>query len=324
MTERTRTATPTITAMQTPASPDLVVTDGGLETWLLFQRGIDLPAFAAYPLASTSDGRALLREYFDHYLAIARASGAALQLEAPTWRANPDWAAVLGHGREQLAGMIRAAVAVVTELRAEWREEQRFVAGGAVGPRGDGYRAAARMDAREAQSYHAFQIEQMAAAGIDVVTAMTIGYPEEAIGIVRAAAAADVPVVVSFTVETDGRLPSSIPLGEAITATDEATGGYASTFMINCAHPTHFAGALEHSAPWTRRIGAVRANASLLSHAELDEMEHLDDGDPGELAARYLELRELLPELRMVGGCCGTDHRHVGAIVEAWTRAGGG
>ena len=298
---------------------EFVVTDGGLETWLVFLKGIDLPAFAAYPLAMTADGRALLTEYYEHYAAIARDHGADVVLEAPTWRANPDWAATLGHDGDALAEHIAASVEVVAEVRRGWAGTGTFLIGGAVGPRGDGYRLDDLMDIESAAAYHSFQIGQLAAAGADVVTGITIGYMEEAAGIALAAAAAGLPSVISFTVETDGRLPSGMTLAEAIETTDAATASAAPLhYMVNCAHPTHFEDVLDGSAAWVARIGGLRANASKLSHAELDEMVELDDGDPGELAASYVELRTKLPGLKVIGGCCGTDERHVAAIAAAW------
>lgn len=295
-----------------------VVTDAGLETWLVFQRGIDLPAFAAYPLVATDEGRALLTEYYGYYAEIARSIEAAVLLETATWRANPDWAALLGHDRTVLTELISASVDVVNEVRGGWTGEQPFLIGGTVGPRGDGYRIDSTMGADDAADYHSFQIACMAAAGVDVVTALTMGYAEEAVGIVRSAEAAGLPVVVSFTLETDGTLPSGMLLRDAIDATDAATGGYPLHYMINCAHPTHFDHVLDGAAPWAARIGGLRANASRLSHAELDEMMQLDEGDPDDLAARYVRLRSALPGLRVIGGCCGTDHRHVAAIAHAW------
>jgi homocysteine S-methyltransferase len=165
----------------------------------------------------------------------------------------------------------------------------------------------------EAQAYHAEQIGSL--AGADVINALTLTYADEAMGIVRAAAEAGLPVVVSFTVETDGRLPDATPLGEAIEAVDAATGGAAEAFMVNCAHPSHFAPVLEGA--WTERIRGVRANASRRSHAELDAADELDSGDPAELAAGYAALRGRLPALSILGGCCGTDARHVAAIASA-------
>lgn len=301
------------------ASPDtVIVTDAGLETWLVFDHGIDLPAFAAYPLAATPEGRALLTEYYGHYADIARSIDAAVLLDAPTWRANPDWAETLGHDQATLSELIAAAVGVVADVRRGWTGNQPLLVGGAVGPRGDGYVIGSTMDADAAADYHSYQITAMASAGVDVVDALTLGYVDEAVGITRAAEAAGLPVVISFTVETDGRLPSQMSLAEAIEQTDAATNGYATHFMVNCAHPTHFAHVLDGTAPWAARIGGLRANASQLSHAELDEMVELDSGDPDDLAARYVDLRASLPNLHVLGGCCGTDHRHVAAIAAAW------
>lgn len=300
-----------------PAPDTLVVTDAGLETWLSFDRGFELPSFAAYPLAGFDEGRAALAEYYDHFVQIAASLGTALVLDAPTWRANPDWAATLGHDRQELGELIAASVDIVQQARATWSGDQPFLVGGAVGPRGDGYLVGEAMDADTAASYHSFQIDALADTPVDVVTAMTLCYVEEAIGISRAAERAGLPVVVAFTLETDGHLPSGMSLAEAVEATDQATGGYPTHYMINCAHPTHFEHVVAEAAQWASRLGGLRANASTLSHAELDEALELDRGDPDDLAARYRALRELLPALQVVGGCCGTDHHHVEAITNA-------
>ena len=310
----------TTTRTPWPAKGTLVVTDAGLETWLLFQRGVELPAFAAYPLAATETGRALLTEYLQHYTAIAAAVGAAPVLDAATWRANPDWAKVLDHDLDSLGSHIDACVQVVADVRSTWEGDQPFLINGPVGPRGDGYRVEDSMTSEVAADYHRFQVSRMADAGVDVVTALTMGYVGEAAGIALAARAVGVPAIVSFTLETDGRLPTGMPLAEAIEATDNATDGYPLHYMINCAHPTHFDHVLDPTAPWALRLGGIRANASALSHAELDEMVELDQGDPDDLARRYLALRDQLPNLQVIGGCCGTDHRHVAAIATAWHR----
>ena len=193
---------------------------------------------------------------------------------------------MLGHDLDTLGSHIDAWIQVVADVRATWSGNQPFLIDGPVGPRGDGYRVEDSMTPDVAADYHRFQVSRMADAGVDVVTALTMGYVDEAAGIAIAARAADVPGVVSFTLETDGRLPTGMPLGEAIEATDAATGGYPLHYMINCAHPTHFDHVLDPDAPWAHRIGGLRANASTLSHAELDEMIELDEGDPDDLARR--------------------------------------
>ncbi len=295
------------------------LTDGGLETTLIFHDGLELPHFAAYDLLNRDGGAEALRRYFEPYAEIARENGVGIVLETATWRANPDWAERLGHGPEELAELNRRAVRLLEKIRADYETEATpIVISGCVGPRGDGYVVGEAMTAEEAETYHAQQIGTFAASAADLVTAITMTYADEAVGIVRAARAAGLPVVISFTVETDGRLPSGQPLREAIEEVDERTDGAAAYFMVNCAHPSHFEDVLEPGAGWTARIRGLRANASRLSHAELDEAEELDEGDPEELAAEYVALRAQLPQLCVIGGCCGTDHRHIGAMSKAW------
>ena len=297
----------------------LFLTDGGLETTLIFHDGHDLPHFAAYDLLTRDGGEDALRRYFEPYVHIALARGVGIVLDTPTWRANPDWAALLGHSGEELEALNRRGVELLLQLRDDHETESTpIVVSGCVGPRGDGYVVEESMSAEAAASYHGAQIRTFAEAGADLVSALTMTYADEAVGIVRAARAAALPVVISFTVETDGRLPSGQPLGEAIDEVDAASDEAAAYFMVNCAHPSHFYEVLEPGSRWTGRIRGVRANASRMSHAELDEAEELDMGDPEELAHEYLALRERLPSLAVLGGCCGTDHRHVDAIGEVF------
>lgn len=296
------------------------LTDAGLETVLVFEDGIDLPQFAAFPLVDSDDGRAALRRYYEGFLELARDREVPLVLSAPTWRANPDWGSLLGYEGEELAAVNGRAVAFVEDVRddvLEPAEGRNVVIEGCVGPRSDAYSPTLLMDAAEAERYHAFQVRALAETGATQVSALTLTYPEEAIGIARAATAAGLPVVLGFTVETNGRLPGGTSIEDAITAVDDATDGAAEGFMINCAHPTHFADALPEGDARLRICG-LRANASTLSHAELDEAEELDSGDPDDLAQRYVALRGDLPELEVLGGCCGTDIRHVTAICDTW------
>ncbi|TDD50076.1 homocysteine S-methyltransferase [Kribbella antibiotica] len=288
-----------------------MVTDGGLETDLIFHHGQELPYFAAFPLLDSEKGRSLLTEYYDGYAAIAERTGTALMLESATWRASSDWGHLLGYSDDALARTNRAAIAMLDGLRDRYRATvPEVVVGGAVGPRGDGYHPDRQLDADEAAEYHAPQIEAFAQAGADIVTAYTLTGAGEAIGIVRAARAAGLPVAISFTVETDGRLPSGDSLQTAITMVDEAGGP--DYFLVNCAHPAHIKLALADQS--AERIGGVRCNASTKSHAELDEATELDEGDLELLASTHEQLKPLLPNLSIVGGCCGTDARHVAAL----------
>jgi S-methylmethionine-dependent homocysteine/selenocysteine methylase len=298
---------------------DPFLTDGGIETVLIFHEGLDLPAFAAFDLLKDDAGTERLRSYYAPYIALARERGLGFVLESPTWRASPRWASELGYDLEQLEGFNRKAIALLEEIRdAEGAGGPPIVISGAIGPHDDGYNPGELLKAEAAQDYHSTQIGTFADTAADMVAAITMTYADEATGIARAAAEAGLPAAISFTVETDGRLPSGQPLGEAIEQVDSESGGSPSYYMINCAHPTHFESALEQGDGWTERVRGLRANASTLSHAELDEAEELDEGDPADLGARYAGLREQLPRLNVLGGCCGTDHRHIAAIRDAW------
>lgn len=299
------------------AGETLFLADGGLETSLIFHQGVELPCFAAFVLLDDEVGRAALRAYFEPYLGLATERGIGIVIDTPTWRANPDWGLEVGYGPETLDVANRTAVAFARELREQLPEAAPAVVNGVVGPRGDGYVADRLMTAEDAAEYHGRQLEVFAEAGADMASAVTMTYAEEAEGIVAAAERAGLPVAISFTVETNGRLPSGQALGAAIEQVDAATDRAAAYFMVNCAHPTHFERVLEEDGAWRERIAGLRANASRMSHAELDEADQLDDGDPAELAAEYRALRERLPRLAVVGGCCGTDHRHVAAIRDA-------
>ena len=297
----------------------LFLTDGGIETTLIFLEGQELPLFAAFDLLKTADGLGVLREYFRRYAELAARFRTGVVLETPTWRASADWARQLGYSSTELRDFNRRSVALIEDVREEFESaETPIVISGCVGPRGDGYVPGDAMSVVEAREYHAEQIGTFAETGADLVTAITMNYVEEAIGIARAARNAGMPAVISFTVETDGRLPTGQPVGDAVLQVDEeSTVAY---FMINCAHPSHFDHVITGSEPWARRIRGLRANASRMTHAELNEAPELDDGNPVELAADYARLvTGPLRDLSVLGGCCGTDHRHLEAIAAACT-----
>ena len=300
-------------------SGETFITDGGMETTLIFDEGLDLPHFASFVLLDDPSGIEALRAYYRSYLEIAVRHGVGIVLDTPTWRANPDWGDRLGYSTEALADIDRRAVALLEDLRTATDGVPQVIISGCVGPRGDGYRIDSKMTAEEAQRYHEPQIATFADTAADLVSALTLTYADEAVGVALAAEVVGIPSVISFTVETDGRLPSGQTLGDAIEEVDARTRGSVGYFMINCAHPTHFAHVLEDDGDWRTRIWGLRANASEKSHAELDEAEELDQGDPLALAGHYRELQGRLPNLSVVGGCCGTDHRHVAAIATALT-----
>lgn len=304
----------------------LFATDGGLETTLIFHDGIDLPAFAAFDLLKTAEGTARLQKYYAQYTGLAKHHGLGMVLEAPTWRANRDWGALLGYDKQALEQANRTAVALMEKIREEFEApDSPMVISGCLGPRGDGYIATNKMSVADAENYHREQIDIFTTTAADMIAAFTMNYVEEAIGIVRAAKAAAMPAAISFTLETDGRLPSGQTLRDAILETDAATENYPVYYMINCAHPTHFQHLLNSAAiddsKWQDRIRGLRANASCKSHAELDASTELDAGNPAEMGQQYRALTASLRQLTVIGGCCGTDHRHVEAICRELARS---
>ena len=293
----------------------MCITDGGMETDLVFNYGIDLPEFAAYDQLRTAEGEELLFDYFRNYVEIAERYDLGLILETVTWRANRDWGKRIGDAPDALAEFNRRAVRLIERVRKELAQgDVPVVISGCIGPRGDGYSPGQQMTAPQAKEYHAEQIATFAGTAADMVAAITLNYPAEAIGIAQAAAACGVPVCISFTVETDGLLPTGQSLEEAITEVDAATDQYPAYYMINCAHPTHFDHLFAEGGRWLERVKGLRCNASCKSHAELDESTVLDDGDPVAFGHQLAALRTLSPHLSVLGGCCGTDHRHIESL----------
>jgi S-methylmethionine-dependent homocysteine/selenocysteine methylase len=296
----------------------IFLTDGGMETTLIFHEGLNLPLFMAFPLLDDAAGLEKVRGYYERYCRMARDAGLGFVLESPTWRANPDWAAKIGYSREALADVNRKSIDLMVEMRKRFESARSpMPISGNIGPRGDGYVPGEMMSAQEAEDYHGEQIAVFRDTAADLVSAFTLNYANEAIGAARAAGAAGMPVVISFTVETDGRLPTGQTLRDAIIEVDGETGAAPAYFMINCAHPTHFADVLRTDEPWVKRLRGLRANASRRSHAELEAMTDLDVGHPVELGRQYAELRRRLRHINVLGGCCGTDHRHVEQIALA-------
>jgi len=298
-------------------SDNLFLTDAGFETWMLFVKKFNMPHFAAFPLLQNKEARVAIREYFSDFLALARKNNTGFVLDTNTWRANPDWAKLLGYNLDDLAAVNRDAVRFAEELRKDLGAGLNVLINGVVGPRGDGYDAGTVMSVSEAEEYHGFQVDVLAHSKVDMISAITMTNANEAIGISRAAYEADIPCVISFTLETDGALPNGQSLADAIAETDSRQAARPAYYMINCAHPDHFSTMLDGAGSWVNRIHGIRANASRMSHTELDACEVLDDGNPQELGNLSGDLIRLLPKLNVFGGCCGTDHRHVEHMCRA-------
>ena len=283
----------------------------GMETDLIFNQGVELPGFASFPLLESTVGRARLANYAKAQLGWSKVAGLGAILETPTWMANRDRAAPLGYSAEQLVGVTHQAVELLKAV--EPGTVPRLISVN-IGPRDDAYAPSDQMDISTAKAYHFDQIAAAKSAGADMASGFTLAYAAEAAGIACAGQDVGIPVVISFTVELDGRLPSGETLADAIALVEAASTGSVAYYMINCAHPDHFAATLDDPAVAAKIAGLV-VNASRCSHSELDEAEELDDGDPAELGALVGAMAARFPTLRVFAGCCGTDARHMTEIL---------
>jgi homocysteine S-methyltransferase len=298
-------------------SGDVFLTDGGVETDLIFNHGIEIREFAAFTLLPIPQGRAALIRYFEGFLDLARERNTGFILDSTTWKAHRHWAKSLGADTGELRAANEESIRFIADLRARYSTNAKpIVLNAVIGPRGDAYRPEAKIETAAAEDYFSEQLGWLAATEADMVSALTFNQASEAAGLARAARAAGMPAVISFTVETNGALPTGQSLRDAIAEVDEATDSFPAYYMVNCAHPDHFSGVLQDD-PWARRLRGVRANASRRSHAELDAAPALDSGNPQELASQYRQLAERLPWLNVFGGCCGSDLRHVTEIARA-------
>ena len=295
----------------------IFLTDGGIETWLMYKRGFELPHFSAYQLLDDPAGRAALEQYYRDFAALARERRTAYIFCSLTYRASRDWGRLLGFSDAALADMNGRTFEFYRQVATESGcEPATTLYSGCIGPRGDAYDTKQTITAAEAEDYHAPQLESFRSAGADLATALTLKSTEEAIGIARAAKSAGVPSVISFTLEKNGTVGGTKSLKEAIASVDAATAGAPAYYMVNCSHPIDFTPALDDGS-WVQRIRGLRANASSLAHGQLCQLGHLDEGDPADLATRHGDLRRRYPHINVFGGCCGTDHVHVSAICAA-------
>ena len=298
-------------------SGDLFLRDGGLETTLLFKKGFALPAFASFNLIKDEDGRKAISDNCRSFAAVARDYSMGLILGTPTWRASRVWGEKLGYTDKTLAEAIYQSVDLIKKIRDDYEDATTpIVIEGTMGSRADGYNPEEFMSAEQAQEYHSTQIGTFVDTDVDIVTAFTLTYVDEAVGIVNAAKYAKIPVAISFTLETDGRLPTGTSLVDAIEQVDTATGGGPDYYMINCVHPIHFRDVLASGEPQLKRIRGLMANASSKSHQELNESTELDEGNPVELAEQLLNIKKGVPWVNILAGCCGTDTRLAKAVAK--------
>ena len=300
------------------------LTEGGTETEVLYKHGFDLPEFAMFPLLDDPEATAVIRQMYRRYFAVAEEHGAGLLLIGHDYRASPDWGAKLGYSPEGLAEMQRKAMAFLDDLRRDYagRVGDVYIAG-CLGPRGDAYGTGGAITEDEAEAYHSVQLRTLKETPADMAIALTFNNIPEAIGAVRAAQALDMPIGVSLTLTAEGRLRSGPTLREAVETIDAGTDGAATWFGTNCEHPLEWADALADAGPWLERMRYFRPNAARMEKLALCTLGHLEDGDPEELGSQMGALAAALPRADILGGCCGTDERHLGAVARNVNRVRG-
>ena len=282
----------------------------GTGTDLIFNRGIDLPGFASFPLLEDPETRAVLAGQMQSLMDLSGDMNLGCILDAPTWMANLDRAAHLDYSAERLVEVNRDGVALMEEVRQASGRDNVLVSA-CIGPRFDPYADIPPMSPEHARTYHDAQMRALKDTSVDLVTAYTFNRVNEAVGCVQAAQDHDLPIIMSFVVETDGCLADGTSLDDAMSEVDRQTDQGPVFYMVNCAHPNHFSGVLHGQG----RLKGVVVNASKCSHAELDEADELDEGDAEELGADVAEIVRRNPDITIFGGCCGTDMRHLRSMA---------
>jgi homocysteine S-methyltransferase len=296
------------------------LTEGGQETEIQYRHGHDLPEFAMYPLLDKPEGMADLKAMYSRVLDVAAEHGFAAMISGLDYRGSPDWAAKLGYSREGLADALTQAIAFLREVAQPYEGQIKdILIGGQVGPRGDAYSLNRTITADEAEEYHSFQLEVHKRNEVDYVWAATFNNVPEAVGVARAAARIDLPLQISFTLDSNHCLKSGPSLKEAIEAVDAEAGDARPDFYgINCSHPLEFEPALEPG-DWIKRIRSLRPNASAKDKIDLCKLGHIEDGDPFDLGQRVGALARRYPHLDIFGGCCGTWAPHLDQIARNLT-----
>jgi S-methylmethionine-dependent homocysteine/selenocysteine methylase len=293
------------------------LTEGGTETEVLYKWGFELPEFAMYPLLDNAEAHEVIKNIYRRYFEAAERHDTGMLILGHDYRASPDWGAKLGYSPEGLAEMQRRTIEFLDGMRREYEGRVRDVyIGGCIGPRGDAYGTGGDISEAEAEAYHSVQLTTLGSTRADLAVATTFNNIPEAVGVVRAAERIGIPIGVNLTLTTEGRLRSGPTLREAVETIEERTNGAAAWFGTNCAHPLEFAGALADAGPWLERLRCIRPNAVQMDQIALCKLGHLEDGDPVELGQQMGEVARLLPRADILGGCCGTDERHLGEIAK--------
>jgi S-methylmethionine-dependent homocysteine/selenocysteine methylase len=297
----------------------LILTDGGIETRIMFETGITLPPYVQVTgLVKDPAGGPVLCRIYESYIAAARSFGLPVVIGTPTFRASMNFVLQAGlDGTGAVRRLNADAAAMHREIRAQSDHRPIYIAG-VIGPSGDAYRPEESLSAEEAREYHSLQAGTLAQSGVDFLYAPTFPAVEEALGAAMAMGATGLPHVVSFVLERNGRVLDGTPLHAAIERIDAAASPAPLFYSISCVHPSIAATALRDEAVFSnlvaRRLNEFKANSSPLSPEELVQLDHPEGDDPDLFAAEMWKIHEDFG-LRVLGGCCGTDDRHIRALA---------
>ena len=295
----------------------IYLTEGGTETEILYKWGYELPEFAMFPLLDNAEADQCIRGIYRRYFDVAEAFETGLVILGHDYRASPDWARKLGYSLDGLAEMQHRTIDFLADMRSEYKGRVSDVyISGCIGPRGDAYGTGAEISESEAEDYHSVQLSTLRETDADMAIAATFNNIPEAIGVVRAAKNIGVPLGVSLTLTTESRLRSGPTLKQAVETIDEQTDGAAAWFGTNCSHPLEFEPAISETGVWTERLRYIRPNASRMEKIALCKLGHLEDGNPIELGQQMGDVAQRFPKMDILGGCCGTDERHLGEIAK--------
>lgn len=267
-------------------------------------------------------GRAALETIYRQYLAIGQRYQLPLLLSTPTWRAGRERIAAAGLAGRDLNGDNTRFLAKLRDGSGDYARQVAIC--GLMSCRGDAYKPDEAMSADAAADFHAWQADALAAAGVDFLLAATLPALSEALGLARAQAATGLPYVISFVARREGTLLDGTPLSVAISTIDAAVTPRPLAYLVNCTHASIFRSALlneRNSSPLVKqRVIGLLANTAALSPEELNERTDLVEEAPAVFGRSVAALRSELG-MKILGGCCGTDQRHIECLARALVSA---
>lgn len=301
-------------------SNPFIVAEGSVIERIKRETGYHLdPDIANAGMVYDENGAAILASIYREYIETAKPFDLPIVILTPTWRASGE--------RLERAGFLGKDVnRDCFEFLARVRDgygmyAEKILVGGILSCRGDAYNTADALDADEAQAYHAYQVGRLASAGVDFLLASTIPASKEAAGMAAVMAECGLPYIISFIIRPSGKLLDGTPLVEAIAEIDVSVSPQPTAYMLNCVHPANarrtIAAGPNNSAQLKSRLIGLQGNASRMSPEELDGRVELDADPPERWARAMLSLHDDF-DMRILGGCCGTDNRHIARLVELY------